>query len=49
MEARELVPILNVSSLSASFEWYAKLGWAKKWDWREPDGTPTFGAVGSGR
>ena len=48
MEAREVIPILNVSSLSASFEWFARLGWVKKWEWREPDGMPTFGAVGSG-
>lgn len=48
MRARELVPILNVSSLSASFGWFARLGWAKTWDWRESDGTPTFGAVKSG-
>jgi len=51
MEARALTPILNVSSLSASFAWFAKLGlgWRKLWDWRAADGTPTFGAVGSGQ
>lgn len=45
MDARHLTPILNVSDLPASFEWFAKFGWKKLWDW----GTPaTFGAVGSG-
>ena len=49
IEARELVPILNVSSLSDSFEWFGKLGWNRQWDWRGPDGTPTFGAISSGQ
>jgi ketosteroid isomerase-like protein len=47
-EARQLVPILNVSSLADCFEWFAKLGWAKKWEWRDRDGMPGFGAIGSG-
>ena len=38
-------PILNVSNVVDSFEWFEKLGWEKAWDW----GTPaTFGAVCSG-
>ena len=45
MNAKFLTPILNVSDLSASFEWFGKLGWKKQWDWGKP---PTFGAVGSG-
>ena len=48
LEARQLVPILNVSNLLDSFAWFDKLGWTKKWDWVEGDGPPTFGAVGSG-
>jgi ketosteroid isomerase-like protein/uncharacterized glyoxalase superfamily protein PhnB len=48
LQARHLVPILNVSNLSASFDWFTKLGWAKQWDWRNADGTPGFGAVKSG-
>jgi uncharacterized glyoxalase superfamily protein PhnB len=48
IEARELVPILNVSNLSASFEWFAHLGWAKKWTWGDSGAEPTFGAVESG-
>lgn len=49
LEARALVPILNVSDLAASFEWFRKLGWSQRWDWRPSDASPpTFGAVGSG-
>jgi hypothetical protein len=33
----EVTPILNVSDLRASFEWFAKLGWEKGWDWCPPD------------
>jgi catechol 2,3-dioxygenase-like lactoylglutathione lyase family enzyme len=47
MVARQVIPILNVSSLPASFEWFAKLGWARHWDWGD-DAGPTFGAVVSG-
>jgi catechol 2,3-dioxygenase-like lactoylglutathione lyase family enzyme len=46
--ARQVIPILNVSSLARSFDWFGKLGWHKKWDWRDPAATPSFGAVGSG-
>jgi catechol 2,3-dioxygenase-like lactoylglutathione lyase family enzyme len=47
--ARRLSPILNVSDLPASFAWFAKLGWAKAWDWSAyADARPTFGAVASG-
>lgn len=46
MIAKNVTPILNVSDLPASFEWFKKLGWRKCWDWGEP---PTFGAVGSGQ
>ncbi len=45
MLAQALNPILNVSDMDASFAWFAKLGWAKSWDWGTP---PTFGAVCSG-
>lgn len=42
----EVTPILNVSDLQASFEWFATLGWEKGWDWCPPDAaSPTFGAV----
>lgn len=45
MHAKALTPILNVSDLAASFEWFRKLGWGKCWQWGDP---PGFGAVGSG-
>jgi catechol 2,3-dioxygenase-like lactoylglutathione lyase family enzyme len=45
MEAKGLIPILNVSNIQESFAWFAKLGWDKAWDWGTP---PTFGAVCSG-
>jgi hypothetical protein len=45
MEAQAVTPILNVSDIAASFEWFERLGWRKLWDWGEP---ATFGAVGSG-
>ena len=45
MNLRHITPILNVSDIARSFEWFAKLGWRKCWDWGDP---PTFGSVGSG-
>jgi hypothetical protein len=38
-------PILNVSNISESFEWFQKWGWKRLWDWGTP---PTFGAIGAG-
>jgi len=46
---RGLTPILNVSSLPDSFEWFARWGWAKLWDVQEIEGVSTFGAVGNGQ
>jgi catechol 2,3-dioxygenase-like lactoylglutathione lyase family enzyme len=45
MKAMGLTPILNVSDLPASFAWFERLGWSKRWEWGDP---PGFGAVGSG-
>ena len=45
MKVEGLTPILNVSNIVESFEWFAKLGWEKAWDWGDP---PSFGAVGNG-
>lgn len=45
MRALGITPILNVSDMEQSFEWFDRLGWRKLWDWGEP---PGFGAVGSG-
>ena len=45
MYAKGLTPILNVSDIQQSFDWFNRLGWAKGWDWGDP---PTFGGVCSG-
>ena len=45
MLAKGLTPILNVSNIQESFEWFEKLGWKKAWDWGDP---PSFGGVCSG-
>lgn len=45
MHPWRITPILNVSDLAASFAWFDRLGWSKRWDWGEP---PTFGAVRAG-
>ena len=45
MIVRGLVPILNVSNMRESFDWFEKFGWKKAWDWGTP---PTFGSVASG-
>ena len=42
MNAKRLTPILNVSDIQQSFQWFEKLGWTKAWDWGKP---PTFGGV----
>ena len=41
MKIHGITPILNVSNIVESFEWFAKLGWEKAWDWGDP---PSFGA-----
>jgi len=46
MVVEGLTPILNVSNIEESFAWFAKLGWAKAWDWGSP---PAFGCVRSGK
>ncbi|MFN2317887.1 MAG: bleomycin resistance family protein [Gemmatimonadales bacterium] len=46
MQAHAITPILNVTDLEASFAWFKKLGWSRKWDWGTP---PDFGCVASGR
>ncbi len=45
MDAKAITPILNVSDIQSSFEWFKKLGWKKNWDWGQPI---SFGAMGSG-
>ena len=46
MEVLAVTPILNVSNMQQSFEWFEKIGWQKCWDWGDP---PTFGSVGNGK
>ena len=45
MQAKFVIPILNVSDIQQSFDWFAKLGWKKDWDWGDPI---SFGSVCSG-
>lgn len=47
MKVEQVVPILNVSDVEASFAWFAKLGWAKhfEWDAEDPAAPPDFGGV----
>jgi catechol 2,3-dioxygenase-like lactoylglutathione lyase family enzyme len=42
MKETRVIPILNVSSIEESFDWFSKLGWRKGWEWGEP---PSFGGV----
>lgn len=45
MKFTAITPILNVSDMQQSFEWFEKLGWTKGWEWGEP---VSFGGVCSG-
>ncbi len=45
MHAKAITPILNVSDIHRSFQWFEKLGWKKIMEWGEPVG---FGGVCSG-
>lgn len=50
MKIEGLTPILNVSNIVETFEWFAKLGWEKAWDWSpEENGPPSFAAVCNGK
>ena len=42
MKFESLTPILNVSNLNESFDWFNRLGWDKGWEWGDP---PGFGGV----
>lgn len=49
MTVNDVIPILNVSDLEASFAWFEKLGFPKGWDWCPPGATAaTFGGVQAG-
>ncbi len=47
MKVHQVVPILNVSDVEASFQWFAKLGWTESFRWRGEDGrgAVSFGGV----
>lgn len=45
MLAKAITPILNVSDIQQSFDWFENLGWQKGWEWGNP---VTFGGVCSG-
>jgi catechol 2,3-dioxygenase-like lactoylglutathione lyase family enzyme len=47
-QAQRVTPILNVSDIAESIEWFGRLGWSKTFDWRGEDGTVEFGGVASG-
>ena len=42
MRVHALTPILNVSNIGESFDWFVKFGWRKGFEWGTP---PTFGSV----
>lgn len=44
MHIHHVTPILNVSDIQQSFEWFGKLGMKKLWGWGDP---VDFGAVGA--
>ena len=46
MKVERLMPILNVSNIKESFEWFQRLGWHKGFEWGEP---PDFGSVCCGK
>jgi len=45
MLAKSITPILNVSDIQQSFNWFEQLGWQKAWEWGN---LPSFGGVCSG-
>jgi catechol 2,3-dioxygenase-like lactoylglutathione lyase family enzyme len=47
VKVTQVVPILNVSDVEASFAWFAKLGWSRTFAWCGPGSEVTdFGGVG---
>jgi catechol 2,3-dioxygenase-like lactoylglutathione lyase family enzyme len=47
MNVEQVVPILNVSDVEASFAWFARLGWSKHFAWCAggDGGPPDFGGI----
>jgi uncharacterized glyoxalase superfamily protein PhnB len=52
VKLRSLTPILNVSSVPASLEWFEALGWERGFTWDDEGGmhssSPTFAAIQAG-
>jgi len=49
MRVHAVRPILNVSDVRASIDWFEQLGWKSTFVWEEErDDEPGFGGVGSG-
>ncbi|MEQ1753293.1 MAG: VOC family protein [Micropepsaceae bacterium] len=48
MSVQAITPILNVSSVTDSIDWFEKLGWGRGFTWPANDGAPGFGSVRSG-
>jgi uncharacterized glyoxalase superfamily protein PhnB len=45
----DIIPILNVTDIEASFVWFEKLGFTRGFAWRDqPDAAVTFGSVHGG-
>jgi uncharacterized glyoxalase superfamily protein PhnB len=50
VDVRGVTPILNVSDIEASIEWFEKVGWHPRWTWNGDfgaEGRATFAAVAS--
>ncbi|MEZ5961573.1 MAG: VOC family protein [Hyphomonadaceae bacterium] len=45
MPVQHLTPILNVSDILRSQEWFEALGWQRGFTWPDGDAAPGFGAV----
>jgi catechol 2,3-dioxygenase-like lactoylglutathione lyase family enzyme len=47
VKVTQVVPILNVADVEASFAWFARLGWSVsfQWDAEPPEVRPDFGGV----
>jgi hypothetical protein len=43
-----VTPILNVSDIRVSIEWFEQMGWRELWVWRDDDAGPTDEPWGPG-
>lgn len=46
MKVSAVTPVLNVSDIAETFQWFETLGWKKGFEWGEPTG---FGSVCAGQ